>query len=64
MIFGGKKFRGDVYERDLLRAGDRFRGPAIVAEFSATTVVPPGVVCRVDARGNLVMDIAGGRGKR
>ncbi|MEE9256432.1 MAG: hydantoinase/oxoprolinase family protein [bacterium] len=61
MVFGGKKHQGAVYERDLLRAGDRFRGPAVVTEFSATTVVPPGVRCRVDARGNLVMDVDGSK---
>ena len=60
MIFEGKKTKGRVYERELLRAGDRFRGPAVVTELSATTVVPPGAVCRVDGRGNLVMEVAGG----
>ncbi len=63
MIFEGKKTKGRVYERGLLRAGDRFRGPAVVTELSATTFVPPGAVCRVDARGNLILD-AGGRGKK
>ena len=60
MIFEGKKTKGRVYERELLRAGDRFRGPAVVTELSATTVVPPGAVCRVDGRGNLVVEVAGG----
>ena len=59
MVFGGKKHRGTIYERDLLRERDRFSGPSVVTEFSATTVVPPGVRCRVDARGNLVMDVGG-----
>ncbi len=61
MVFNGKKHQGALYERDLLRAGDRFSGPAVVTEFSATTVVPPGVRCRVDAWGNLVMDVGGDR---
>lgn len=44
-----------VYERAKLRAGHRFKGPAIVTEYSATTVVPPGWRARVDAYGNLVL---------
>ena len=57
MIFEGKKLRGARYERDLLRAGDRFRGPALISEFSATTVLPPGWSCRVDKRGNLICEV-------
>jgi len=64
MIFEGKKTRGRVYERNLLRAGDCFSGPAVVTEFSATTVVPPGAACRVDERGNLVLGVQGGRRRR
>ncbi len=63
MIFDGKKMKGRLYERDLLLAGDRFRGPAVVTEFSATTVLPPGAACRVDEWGNLILDVtSGGRG--
>ncbi|MBT3352292.1 MAG: hypothetical protein HN400_13520 [Nitrospinaceae bacterium] len=55
--------KGRLYERDLLLAGDRFRGPAVVTEFSATTVLPPGAACRVDEWGNLILDVtSGGRG--
>jgi N-methylhydantoinase A len=61
MIFDGKKVKGSLYERDLLLAGDRFRGPAIVTEFSATTVIPPSAACRVDEWGNLILDVSIGR---
>lgn len=65
MIFDGKKMKGRLYERDLLLAGDRFRGPAVVTEFSATTVLPPGAACRVDEWGNLILDVTiGGRGRK
>ena len=57
MIFEGKRRRGALYERGLLRAGDRFRGPALISEFSATTVLPPGWSCRVDKRGNLICEV-------
>ncbi len=44
-----------VYRRDLLRPGDRLRGPAVVAEYSATTFLPAGCTARVDAWRNLVI---------
>ncbi|MGH9392597.1 MAG: hypothetical protein ACRD1E_00365 [Terriglobales bacterium] len=44
------------YLRERLRAGDRFRGPAVVTEYSATTVVPPGWRARVDGWGNLILE--------
>ena len=56
MVFGGRRVRGRVYERDGLAPGQAFRGPAVVVEMSATTVVPPDFACRVDARGNLILE--------
>jgi N-methylhydantoinase A/oxoprolinase/acetone carboxylase beta subunit len=44
-----------LYDRTRLRAGNRFSGPAIVAEYSATTVVPPGWRARLDAFENILM---------
>ena len=55
MVFGGKQVEGSAYARDAFSRGNRFRGPALVCEFSATTVVPPGWECRVDEWGNLVL---------
>src|SRR5919108_2020404 len=37
-----------VYDRQRLQPGDRFRGPALIAEYSATTVVPADFAARVD----------------
>ncbi|MHB8524782.1 MAG: hydantoinase/oxoprolinase family protein, partial [Candidatus Acidiferrales bacterium] len=54
--FGGRAAKTKIYDRFRLRAGNRFRGPAIVAEYSATTVVSPGWSVHVDAYGNLVME--------
>lgn len=56
VFFGGKPAKTRIYDRARLRAGNRLRGPAIVAEYSATTVVLPGWHVRVDAYGNLVME--------
>jgi len=58
VIFGGRATKTRVYDRSRLRAGNRFRGPAIVAEYSATTVVLPQWQTRVDAHGNLLMERA------
>jgi len=57
MIFAGKKCAGKVYRRELLASGDRLYGPAIVVEYSATTVVPPGWNALVDSYKNLVMEV-------
>ncbi len=44
-----------VYERDGLDIGATIAGPAIVEQFDATTIVPPGWTGRVDALRNLVL---------
>jgi N-methylhydantoinase A len=54
-IFAGRALNAAVFDREKLRAGNRFAGPAIVAEYSATSVVPPGWRARVDVYGNLVL---------
>jgi N-methylhydantoinase A/oxoprolinase/acetone carboxylase beta subunit len=48
----------DLYDRMQLHAGDRFAGPAVIVEYSATTYVPDGGVACVDALGNLVIEVA------
>jgi N-methylhydantoinase A len=45
-----------IYDRDLLLAGNCFSGPALVVEYSSTTVVPPGWEATVDRVGNLVVE--------
>jgi len=52
----GKEQKTAVYDRSSLSYGHKFDGPAIVGEYSATTLVPPGYVCEVDAFGNLVLE--------
>lgn len=46
-----------IYDRDLLRAGNRLHGPAIVEEAAATTLVGPEQELRVDDLGNLVITL-------
>ncbi len=44
-----------VYLRDDLMSGDRFRGPAIIAEYSSTTLIPKGRSVEVDPFLNLII---------
>ncbi|MGQ4808764.1 Acetophenone carboxylase gamma subunit [Candidatus Entotheonellaceae bacterium PAL068K] len=55
MFDAGHRPEAPVYDRQALRAGDRFHGPALVAEYSATTVVPADFAARVDAQHNLIL---------
>jgi N-methylhydantoinase A len=55
--FGGRWEESAVYQRERLESGDRFAGPALVVEYSATTVLPPGCEARVDRFGNLVVEV-------
>jgi len=56
--FGGRELRVDVYERDELPSGTALGGPAIVEEFGATTVVPPGWGMTMDDLGDLLLERA------
>lgn len=58
VYFGEEPLETPVYVRDLLDAGNRFPGPAIITEYSATTVIPPGDSVSVDAHGNLIIEVA------
>jgi N-methylhydantoinase A len=49
----GRRIKAALYERETLRAGEYFSGPAIVAEYSATSLVPAGWNARVDAYGQI-----------
>ena len=55
VIFENESLSTDFYRREMLRPGNRIVGPAIVTEFSATTVIPPNFFAVVDAYQNLVL---------
>jgi N-methylhydantoinase A len=57
IYFDGAWRESKVYQREQLRSGDRFAGPSLIAEYSSTTVVPPGCVVEVDTFGNLVIEV-------
>jgi N-methylhydantoinase A len=62
VYFDGAWRATPVYARERLRPGDRIGGPALVIEYSSTTVLPPGCDLRVDGYGALVIRVAQERG--
>jgi N-methylhydantoinase A len=54
--FDGTPHECPVWERERLPERAALRGPAIVEEFGATTVVPPGWHGEVDGHGNLRLE--------
>jgi N-methylhydantoinase A len=57
VFFHNKAVSTPVFERGDLVPGRSMRGPAVITEYSATTVIPAGKKFRVDASENLVIKI-------
>jgi N-methylhydantoinase A/oxoprolinase/acetone carboxylase beta subunit len=57
IYFDGEWVRARVFDRERLRAGDSFEGPALAAEYTSATVVPPGAKVVVDGLRNLVIAV-------
>ena len=55
--FNGKTLKTKLYSRDTLRPGQKYPGPAILTEYSATTILPPRVTFHLDAAANLIVTI-------
>jgi hypothetical protein len=60
----GRDCTATVYDRALLKAGNRIAGPAIVMEMDSTTVILPGHHGRVDVHGNILIYPDGFRGAK
>jgi N-methylhydantoinase A len=56
MVSDGEEHDAALIDRELLRPGNRFEGPALVIEYSTTTVVPPGFMAHVDEWFNLILE--------
>jgi N-methylhydantoinase A len=56
-MFDGKKLKTTIYSREALRPGKTYSGPAIVTEYSATSVIPPGKNFQLDKASNLVISL-------
>lgn len=48
-----------VYRRESLLLADRVAGPALISEYSSTTVIPPGCTASPDKWGNLLIGVEG-----
>jgi len=57
LIFDGKKITAAICDREALQPGRRYSGPAVVTEYSATTIVPPGKRFWLDRTGNLFIKV-------
>lgn len=53
-----------VYQRDAMRAGDAFQGPAIIEEAGGTSVIPPGWSAQVHEGGSLICAASAGGSPR
>jgi N-methylhydantoinase A len=52
-----KQVKTNIYDREKLGHGHVVDGPAIIGEYSSTTLVPTGVRCIVDSYLNLVLEV-------
>jgi N-methylhydantoinase A len=57
VLFEGKQLRTKIFERDDLQPARKYPGPAIITEYSATAVIPPGTSFHLDRRANLIVTI-------
>lgn len=65
VLFAKRAVSTPVYERAALRAGKILFGPAVIAEYSATTVIPPHKAFYLDEQaGNLIVAISDDRPHR
>ncbi len=58
IYFDGNWFAATTYDRDLLQPGDSIDGPALIGEYTSTTVLPPDCSLEVDRIGNLIITVA------
>jgi N-methylhydantoinase A len=54
-VLDGKRQPAALITRDGLHSGDSFAGPAVISEYSATTLVPAGWRAQVDAYGQILL---------
>jgi N-methylhydantoinase A len=54
--FAAGRKRAKVYDREKLDPGARLIAPAVVTEYSSTTLIPPGARAHLDEHGNLIIE--------
>jgi len=58
VVFEGRELRTSIFERKHLVMGKKYRGPAVVTEYSATSFVSPGAKFWIDRAQNLLIDVS------
>jgi N-methylhydantoinase A len=58
VVFDGKTRPTRIYDRGQLIPRRKYSGPAVVTEYSATTVVPPGMSFHLDRSGSLLISVS------
>jgi N-methylhydantoinase A len=57
IFFNGKKLHAAIYAREALPSGKKLIGPAVVTEYSATTVIPAGKLFWLDRHANMLIQM-------
>jgi N-methylhydantoinase A/oxoprolinase/acetone carboxylase beta subunit len=55
LYYEGKKYQAPVFNRSLLKPGNRINGPSLIADFESTTFLPPSYSLEVDGYLNLLI---------
>jgi N-methylhydantoinase A len=55
--FDGTKLKTKIYSREQLQPRKKYSGPAIITEYSATTVIPPRKRFEIDRAANLIVSL-------
>jgi N-methylhydantoinase A len=55
--FDGHWHTTPLYDREKLHPGDALQGPALIAEYTSATVLPPNACLRVDGLHNLIIEV-------
>ncbi len=58
VVFDHETVPTRIISREPLRSGNRIPGPAIVVEYTSTTVIPPFAMGLVDVFGNMILEIS------
>ena len=53
--FDGENLKTSIHPRESLQPRKKYSGPAIITEYSATTVIPPKAIFNLDKSANLII---------
>jgi N-methylhydantoinase A len=55
VLFDGNNLKTTIHPRESLHPRRKYSGPAIITEYSATTVIPPKAIFNLDKSANLII---------